>query len=154
MKQAVSENKLYWVERASKLMDEEFRLPGTNFRFGIDPILNLIPVAGDISGFLISILLVLTMARHGASRKIVILMTLNVLLDATIGAIPLIGQLFDFVYKANTKNIRLLKEHYIEGKHQGSGTGIIITVLVVAIAFLIFIAYLSYKLMAYLIHLF
>src|SRR5690606_34467336 len=123
-------NRLKWVERTSYLLDERFRIPGTRFRFGLDPILNLIPFAGDISGLILSAVLVFTMARHGVSRKVVILMTLNILIDFLIGAIPFIGQVFDFFYKANSRNISLLKKHYEEGRYQGSGSGILIGIFV------------------------
>lgn len=131
-------HKLKWVEKLSYLLDEQFRLPGTKFRFGLDPLLNLIPFAGDMSGMLISAALVLTMAKNGASSKIVTLMVVNVLLDATIGAIPVIGQIFDFFYKSNSRNIRLLQEHYREGRHTGSGSGVLIKVgLVLLIVFIL-----------------
>ena len=122
---------LKWVSRLSYLMDEQFRLPGTKYRFGIDPVINLIPFAGDLTGFLISGGMVLAMANKGASSKIVVLMCLNILLDATIGAIPVIGQIFDFFFKANSRNLKLIKEHYLENKHQGSGKGIIIWTLII-----------------------
>lgn len=138
---------LKWVEQLSYLLDEKFRLPGTNFRFGLDPILNLIPYAGSFTGLILSAALVLTMARHGASSRIVTLMAINVFLDATIGSIPIIGQIFDFFYKANTRNIQLLREHYYEGRHQGSGKNIlVVAILVLVILFIVFI-YLAYKLL-------
>lgn len=146
--------RLKWVERVSRLLDEQFVVPGTNFRFGLDPIINLFPIAGDAAGFIISAALVLTMAKHGVSRKVLILMVLNVLVDGLIGAIPLIGQIFDFYYKANARNINLLKQHYEEGKHQGSGTGLLIALFVLLTLGLVLFAYLSYRLVAFLINLF
>jgi heme/copper-type cytochrome/quinol oxidase subunit 3 len=137
------------VEDISRLLDSQFRIPGTNFRFGLDPILGLLPVAGDLSTFLISGSLVMTMARHGVSRKVVILMMMNVILDAIIGCIPIIGQIFDFTYKANDRNIKLLKKHYQEGKYQGTGNGIIITILLITLIILIVIGYLMFKLLQY-----
>jgi len=141
--------KLRWVEKLSYLLDEQFKLPGTNFRFGLDPILNLIPFAGDMSGLLISAALVLTMAKNGASSKIVTLMVINIVLDATIGGIPVIGQIFDFFFKANKRNIRLLHEHYQEGKHQGSGKGVLIAVGLVLLILFALIIYLMWKLTAW-----
>lgn len=138
------DERLRWVERTSRLMDNQFRLPGTSFRFGLDPIINFVPILGDLSGFLISAALVLTMAQHGASRKVVILMVLNVLLDAAIGAIPLIGWIFDFTFKANTRNINLLRKHYTQGKYQGSGKGIIITIILVLLIFFAIFCYLMW----------
>ena len=146
--------RLKWVERIAHLFDDQFAIPGTKFRFGLDPIVNLFPVAGDAAGFLVGAALVLTMAKHGVSRKVLILMMLNLLIDGLIGAIPLIGTVFDFYYKANTRNINLLKAHYEEGKYQGSGTGVLVTIVIVLILFFVLFLYLSYKILAYLIHIF
>lgn len=112
-------------------MDARFQIPGTRMRFGLDPVLGLVPVLGDLAGFAVSGALILYMLRFGASRKVIALMVLNATLDATIGSIPVLGWVFDAYYKANQRNIRLLKEHYHEGKHQGSGKGVIITVALV-----------------------
>jgi hypothetical protein len=90
-----------------------------------------VPVLGDIPGFLISAGLLFSMARKGASNKLVVLMSINILLDAFIGGIPIIGQVFDFFFKSNTRNLKLLQEHYIEGKHQGSGKGTIAIAVIV-----------------------
>jgi hypothetical protein len=119
-------------------------IPGTNFRFGLDPILNLIPFAGDVSGFLVSAALLYVMAKNGVSRKVLILMAINISVDAAIGAIPLLGQISDFYIKANTRNIKLLKEHYQEGRHTGSGNGIIAILLIVLLIIISVILYLSY----------
>ncbi|KAA3439740.1 DUF4112 domain-containing protein [Rufibacter hautae] len=128
------DERLKWVESISRLLDNQFVLPGTKFRFGLDPIMGLLPVVGDLSSFAMSGVLVMTMAKHGASRALVVRMLFNIFLDAVIGSIPIVGWLFDFGYKANQKNVNLLRRHYQEGKYQGKGTGFIIGVL---IAFLI-----------------
>jgi len=143
-KQVVLSGQLKWVERIASVMDDKFRIPGTNFRFGLDPILNLIPFAGDVSGFLVSAALLYIMAKNGVSRKVLILMAINISVDAAIGAIPLLGQISDFYIKANTRNIKLLKEHYQEGKHTGSGNGIIAILLIVLLIVISVILYLSY----------
>ncbi|MBD1392154.1 DUF4112 domain-containing protein [Mucilaginibacter sp. ZB1P21] len=125
-------------------MDDKFRVPGTNFSFGLDPIMNLIPFAGDISGFVVSAALLYVMAKNGVSRKVLILMSINICVDAMIGAIPLIGQLSDFYFKSNTRNIQLLKEHYKEGKHTGDGNGIIVILLLILLVFISVTIYASY----------
>lgn len=140
------QGRLKWVEEISSLMDNKFRLPGTNFRFGLDPILNFVPGLGAVSGFAISGGLLLTMAKYGASRKVLVLMIINIVLDALIGAIPVLGWIFDFAYKANTRNIKLLKEHYSEGKHQGSGKGLIFYIIMILIVLSVLIIYLLWKL--------
>ncbi|WP_293899374.1 DUF4112 domain-containing protein [Sphingobacterium sp. UBA5670] len=118
-----------WIDRISWLMDNQFKIG--NFRFGLDPILNLIPLGGAIAGFGTSLVLVIAMWRNGASPKLVIRMLLNISFDAVLGSIPFLGNLFDFFSKANEKNIKLLRQHYYEGKHTGSGVGIIISILAV-----------------------
>ncbi|RAJ32904.1 DUF4112 domain-containing protein [Pedobacter cryoconitis] len=132
---------LRWVSRLSFLMDEQFRIPGTKYRFGLDPLLNLIPFAGDIVGFAVSGGLVLAMASKGLTSKIVVLMCINILLDTMIGAIPGVGQVWDFFFKSNTRNMRLMEEYYEQGKHRGSGKGTIVLALV--ILFLIFVVLVS-----------
>ncbi len=131
MSVANDNKKLKWVETISRLMDSQFVLPGTKFRFGLDPILGLVPFLGDISTFAVSGALVLTMARHGASRALVIRMVVNIVLDLIIGSIPILGSIFDFAYKSNDRNVKLLREHYHEGKHQGSGSGFLAMVIII-----------------------
>ncbi|SNR57957.1 MULTISPECIES: DUF4112 domain-containing protein [Hymenobacter] len=124
------DSRLRWVERVSHLLDSQFRVPGTTWRFGLDPIMGLLPVVGGIPSLAVSGILILTMLRHGASGNLVVRMALNVLLDTIIGAIPIVGNIFDFAYKANDRNVRLLREHYATGRHQGSGKGLIALILV------------------------
>lgn len=134
----------------ARLLDSQFRLPGTNFKFGLDPLLGFIPLAGTVSTFALSGLLVFTMARHGASRKVMIMMFGNIILDALIGSVPIIGDLFDFVYKANDRNVRLLRQHYHEGKYTGSGTGLLLGAAVILLALLVLIFYGVWRLGEYL----
>lgn len=144
---------LKWVDKISHLMDSRFRVPGTRFRFGLDPILGLLPGLGDAASLIVSGILIYHMRRYGASRKLVIMMAGNVLLDAVIGSIPVLGNIFDFFSKANDRNIRLLKRHYHEGKYQGSGTGILIVIGVVIVAFIVLLIYGFWKLIEYLVQL-
>jgi hypothetical protein len=77
----------------------------------------------------------------------------NLVLDATLGSIPVIGNLFDFFYKANQRNVNLLKRHYQEGKYTGSGTGILITIALTLLVILGLIIYGTWKLISYLVNL-
>jgi len=144
---------LKWIERIARLFDDQFRIPGTNFKFGLDPIINLIPIAGDVPGFIVAASLVWAMAKHGVSRKVLILMVINVCIDALLGAIPIVGQITDFYFKANTRNIQLLKEHYQEGRHQGRGTGTLVLIFLVMFIFFALVSYLGYLLFRYLFNL-
>jgi hypothetical protein len=104
------------LEQLATLMDNQFRIPGTNFRFGLDGILGLIPYVGDLSGLLVSGILVRTMAQKGAGIGIILQMMGNILLDAMVGFIPVLGDFFDFGFKANRRNVHLLKKYYASGK--------------------------------------
>lgn len=98
------------LSRLEHLFDRAYRLPGTNFRFGLDGILGLIPVGGDAATALVSGTLVLDAWKGGARKRVLARMVKNVGVDFLVGSIPLVGDLFDFGYKANTKNIKLLRD--------------------------------------------
>ena len=145
---------LEWVERISRLLDAQFRVPGTRFRFGIDPIIGLIPGLGDLSSFAVSGVLIMTMARNGVSRKLLLLMLGNLAVDTVLGSIPILGSIFDFTFKANQRNVRLLQQHYQEGKHRGGGTGIVLAVGIALLALFALVVYGAWRLMEYLVGLF
>jgi hypothetical protein len=91
-------------------MDSSIRLPG-GFRIGWDGIIGLIPGLGDVAGMGISLYIVAGAWRSGISRATLIQMLLNLGVEAAIGSIPVIGDLFDFAFKANNRNMRLLENH-------------------------------------------
>jgi len=122
------------LERLADFLDTRYRIPGTNIRFGADFLIGLVPYAGDVVAFGISSVLVLAMARQGASGMVLAKMIGNVLLDASVGTIPILGDLFDLGYKANRRNLKLLQEHYEEGKHQGSAWWLVALVLLILLA--------------------
>jgi Domain of unknown function (DUF4112) len=149
---ATADPRLRWIESIATFMDNQFRLPGTNFRFGLDPILSFIPFGGSAASFAISGGLLLTMVKYGVSRKVLILMLGNLVLDATLGSIPVVGNIFDFFYKANQRNVNLLRKHYQEGKYTGSGTGILITILLALLLILGLVIYGSWMLISKLVN--
>ncbi len=142
-----------FIERVTVLMDSKYKVPGTNFRFGIEPLINLIPFAGLIFNFFVSYLLVLMMAKYKVSGKTVAKMLLNVFLDLLISSIPFFGNFADFFFKANQRNLNLLKEHYYENKHQGSAWGIVLTFFAVVSTVLVGFTYLLYKVIVWFIDL-
>jgi hypothetical protein len=99
------------VEALARLMDGVFTLPGTNLRLGLDAIVGLVPVAGDVISGLISSYLIWEARRIGAPRWLVARMMANTLLDTTLGAIPLVGDAFDVMFRANMRNMALLRRH-------------------------------------------
>lgn len=134
------------MEFIARWMDAKFRVPGTNFRFGLDGLLGLIPGVGDLSTFAVSGYLVLLMARNGASGHVLARMILNIVVDAALGAIPIIGDLFDFVHKANVKNMKLMQQYYKHGRYRGSAWRVLVPVLIILAVILAGIVWLLYRL--------
>jgi hypothetical protein len=105
------EERLAQVRWLASLMDDRFAVPGTKLRFGWDSILGLFPGLGDVLTSLISLLIVHHAWQTGASRFTIARMVGNVGIDFLVGAIPFVGDLFDFAFKANRRNARLLERH-------------------------------------------
>jgi hypothetical protein len=95
----------------ARLLDSAFQIPGTRYRVGADALIGLIPFAGDVMSAILSSFIVLRAARLGASRATVVRMMGNIAFDTIVGAIPLLGDLFDAGWKANTRNLALLEAH-------------------------------------------
>ena len=129
--------KLAFLDSVSRILDNRFRIPGTNIRFGLDFLIGLVPYAGDLLSFILSGGLVVAMAKHGASGMVIAKMLGNIVLDTTVGSIPILGDLFDLGYKANRRNFKLLREHYDEEKHQGSVMPYVIGVIVILLLLLV-----------------
>lgn len=99
------------LRKFSILMDEAIGLPGTRFRFGLDPLLGLIPGFGDVISALLSAWIVAGALRHRVPMPKIIRMVFNILLDMLVGEIPLIGDLFDFAFEENVINMRILMQY-------------------------------------------
>ena len=136
------------IDYLARLMDAQFRVPGTNFRFGLDALIGLIPGGGDLSTFAVSGYMLWVMAQNGASGYVLARMVFNVLLDTVIGSIPILGDLFDMVYKSNMRNLRLMQEHYREGRHRGSAWKVIVPVLIFLFLVIVGVIYLTWRLLA------
>jgi hypothetical protein len=93
----------------ARLLDEAVEIPGTSWRIGIDPIVGLVPGIGDLVSAILSTWILLVGVRLGAPGSVVARMALNVAIDTLVGAIPIGGDLFDFAWKSNVKNVRLLE---------------------------------------------
>jgi hypothetical protein len=95
--------------RLAKLLDAKFVVPGTAFRFGIDPLIGLVPVVGDALAFGLGSLIVIDAWRLGVRRRTLARMVLNLGVDWVVGSVPLVGDAADFFIKPNRANARLLK---------------------------------------------
>jgi hypothetical protein len=144
MKNATTEIKNLSV--IAKLMDSQFRVPGTNVKFGLDALIGLIPGAGDFATFLISGYMVSVMAKNGASGFVLARMVLNIVIDSLVGSIPIIGDIFDVAFKANQRNMALLQQHYVEGRHKGGAWKVIVPVLLLLLILIGGLAWLAYRL--------
>lgn len=99
------------IRKFTYLMDSAFRVPIIGFRFGLDPIMGLVPGAGDLASTAFSAYLIYLAARFQLPPQIMRKMIFNVALEAAVGTVPLVGDLFDAVYKSNIRNLALLEEH-------------------------------------------
>lgn len=97
------------LERVEVLLDSSIPLGRTGYRIGLDPIIGLIPGIGDALSALISSYIIIQAARLGASHLTLFRMMLNVLFDTIVGCVPIAGDLFDFAFKANQRNLQLIK---------------------------------------------
>lgn len=97
------------LEQLADLLDSRFSIPGTNFRFGLDAVIGLVPGLGDLLSMAISLWLVQQASRLGLSRWVRFRMLTNVAIDTVIGAIPFLGDLFDAGFKSNRRNIALAR---------------------------------------------
>ena len=128
-----------WVIKLADLMDGKFKI-GT-FRFGLDPLFNFFPIVGQTLTFATSVILVVVMFRNGVSSKLAVKMLLNTILDALLGSIPIAGNIFDFFFKANQRNVAMLRAHYYEGKNQGSAKGLLTALFLGLLVFCILLFY-------------
>ena len=99
------------LEKLAHWLDSRFRIPGTNVRFGVDSILGLFPGVGDTATTIPAVYLILCAQRLGVPRRVLMRMSLNVVLDLVLGAIPVVGDAFDVGFKANRKNVDLVRRH-------------------------------------------
>ena len=123
----------------TRVLDDLVRIPGTNIKLGIDAIIGLIPGAGDVAGAAMSGYLLLAAGRLGAPKAVMLRMLGNIALDSFVGAVPLLGDLFDVAFKANRRNLALL-ERYADRPEQVKGTsrwfviGTLVALVVIVIA--------------------
>lgn len=100
-----------WAEQLVGALDDKFRIPGTNLRFGLDALLGLLPVGGDALGAVTTLTLFYLAVQQGVPRPVLLRMALNVAIDALVGSVPIVGDAFDLVWKANRKNLQLIEQN-------------------------------------------
>lgn len=100
------------LDALASLMDSAIVIPGTGIRLGADALIGLIPGIGDLVTAGVSCIIVLEARRMGAPAHVVARMIGNVAIDGIVGAVPLFGDIFDVAFRANLRNMRLLRKHF------------------------------------------
>ena len=109
-----TQQRLEALRKLKFLLDSAFRVPGTNLRFGWDPIIGLIPWAGDVLTALMSCAVIVQAHHMRVPRVVQLRMLLNIAIDVIVGVVPFLGDIADFAWKSNTRNFALLERHALE----------------------------------------
>jgi hypothetical protein len=99
------------LQKLSRMLDEAFLIPGTKVGVGLDPLIGLLPIGGDILGLIFSVYIIIESSQMGVSQAILRKMIMNVIIDFLVGSIPVLGDFFDLAWKANVYNLQLLEEY-------------------------------------------
>jgi hypothetical protein len=127
------ERRLGGLRRIAELLDNAFLVPGTSYRVGLDPILGLLPGIGDLVSPLFAIGMLLQARDLGVPKVVQARMVINVAIDALVGAVPVLGDLFDFAWKANDMNLALLELHAREERRASRGDYAFVTLMIVLV---------------------
>ena len=119
------------------LLDSRFRIPGTEIRFGIDPILSFIPGLGELASPAFAALLLVQGVRQRVPKIVLIRMVANALFDAILGAIPVAGNIADVFWRANTVNLALLERHARPGRPPSTGDYVFIWAMAAVLGILV-----------------
>ena len=107
------------VEALEKLLERSFVIPGTKIPFGLDSVVGLVPVLGDLITAAMGAYMVWEARNLGMSKWQLMRMTANIGIDTALGAIPLVGDAFDFIWRSNSKNLRIIRKH-LDKHHPGT----------------------------------
>jgi hypothetical protein len=103
--------KLRHLRKLSDLWDRSVGVPGTKFRVGLESLIGLLPIGGDVIGIILSVYILFQAIQFRLPLTILVRMLFNIILDGAVGSIPILGDLFDTTWKANTRNVNLLEAH-------------------------------------------
>ena len=110
----ILEEKLTRLRQLSENLDESFTIPGTNIKFGIDALIGLVPGGGDLIGGLFSLYLLRTAIKMKLPKSAILSIIFNIIIDTTIGIVPVIGDIFDILWKSNKRNMRIIEKHLVK----------------------------------------
>lgn len=146
-------HRLEALRRAAHLLDSALVVPGTNYRIGLDPIIGLVPGIGDLVSPVFALAILWQARDLGVPRVVQLRMLVNVAIDGLVGAVPLLGDLFDFAWKANLRNLALLERHATEARRSSAGdwafiAGVTIVLLALAVLPLVVVGWIVGRLTA------
>ncbi|MBI3050555.1 MAG: DUF4112 domain-containing protein [Acidobacteria bacterium] len=121
------------LRKIAQLLDAALVVPGTTYRVGLDPILGLIPVLGDLVSPVFTLAILWQARDLGVPRVVQLRMIFNVAIDAVLGAVPLLGDLFDFAWKANLRNLALLERHAAGARRATLSDWLFVAILTAAV---------------------
>jgi hypothetical protein len=127
------------LDDLSRYLDGLFRVPGTTWRFGLDSLIGLIPNVGDTLTLLPSLYILISGVRYGVPKITLLRMGFNLGLDYVVGSIPLIGDAFDFVWKANKQNMDLIRER-ATGRDVGTSGDYLFVFAIIGVLLILLIA--------------
>lgn len=120
------------LDKLAWLLDNSIKIPGTSWKIGLDGILGLIPGIGDLAAGTLSTYILYQAVKLKVPKAIIARMALNILLESVIGVIPIVGDLFDFAFKANQRNVDLMRKYVLNPKETQQQSTLTIIGLIVA----------------------
>lgn len=127
------------MRRWARLLDSQFRIPGTRLTFGLDPIFGLIPGVGDLVGPIFGLVVIAHAWKMGVPKIIMVRMLINAGLDALLGIVPLLGDTVDLFWKANLSSVQLLERHAYERRGVTTGDKLFVAAAILTILVLLFL---------------
>ena len=125
------------LERLAWILDNSIPVPGLNARIGIDPLIGLVPGIGDTIGALLSSYILAAAAKQGAPRSVLLKMAFNIAVEAIVGILPVMGDLFDMAWKANQRNVQLLGDYLDQPRKTVVASRLFVTTLIVLLVGLV-----------------
>ena len=122
------------LRAAARLLDSAFAVPGTGMRIGLDPLVGLVPILGDLLSAVFAAAVLWQARDLGIPRVVQLRMVLNVAIDVVLGVVPVVGDLFDFAWKANDRNFALLERHAQEEHPPSPGDWVFVTTVFLLLA--------------------
>ncbi|WP_298612215.1 DUF4112 domain-containing protein [uncultured Thiothrix sp.] len=121
------------LDKLAWLLDNSIKIPGTSWKIGLDGLLGLIPGIGDLAAGSLSTYILYQAVKLKVPKAILARMTLNILLESVIGVIPVLGDLFDFIFKANQRNVDLMRQYVLNPKETTQRSTLAVVGVIVAL---------------------